>query len=230
MAPREGYDEPVDVPACVPSAVEAAVAEAVRQGRLWLLNGPASFQGEPLPAGVLTAAATLRAPLDPLPVQRLMADAVPDAWTSDEATVLALSVALAGQEGRPLPWTVLRRAVDDAIASRWLETTPGSDAWPCDVAGAAAVVLRPVAFERSSVTPKAAESRAAYTCSAVLDPAALQDLIDALPDIVKSAAGVPLEFRLDVALGDGGKDVAADTVASIDDLLREVNPDLRLKR
>ena len=231
MAPREGYEEPVDVPACVPSAVEAAVAEAVRQGELWLLNGPASFQGEPLPAGVLTPAATLRAPLDPLPVQRLMADALPDAWTSGEATVLALSVALAGQESRPLPWTVLRRAVDDAIASRWLETTPGSNAWPCDVVGAAAVVLRPpVAFEPSSAKPKAAESRAAYACSAVLDPAALQDLVDALPDIVKSAAGVPLEFRLDVALGDGGKDVDADTVASIDDLLREVSPDLRLKR
>ena len=231
MAPREGYEEPVDIPACPASAVEAAVTEAVRQGGLWLLNGPASFQGEPLPAGVLTPAATLRAPLDPLPVQRLMPDAAPDAWKAGEATVLALSVALAGQEGRPLPWTVLRRAVDDAIASRWLETTPGSDAWPCDVAGAAAVVLRPpVAFEPSSVTPKAAESRAAYSCSAVLDPAALQDLVDALPDIVKSAAGVPLEFRLDVALGDGGKDVAADTVASIDDLLREVSPDLRLKR
>ena len=55
-------------------------------------------------------------------------------------------------------------------------------------------------------------------------------MIDALPDIVKSAAGVPLEFWLDVALGDGGKDVDADTVASIDDLLREVSPDLRLKR
>ena len=47
---------------------------------------------------------------------------------------------------------------------------------------------------------------------------------------MKSAAGVPLEFRLDVALGDGGKDVGADTLESIDKLLREVNPDLRLRR
>ena len=62
-----------------------------------------SFQGETLPAGVLTPAAALRAPLDPLPVQRLMADAVPDAWTSDEATVLALSVALAGRRAVPSP-------------------------------------------------------------------------------------------------------------------------------
>ena len=85
MAPREGYEEPVDIPACPAGAVEAAIAEAVRQGNLWLLNGPASFQGEQLPAGVLTPAATLRAPLDPLPVQRLMPDAAPDAWKAGDA-------------------------------------------------------------------------------------------------------------------------------------------------
>jgi len=32
MAPREGYEEPVDIPACPAGAVEAAVTEAVQQG------------------------------------------------------------------------------------------------------------------------------------------------------------------------------------------------------
>ena len=123
---REGYEEPVAIPACPTTAVETAVATAVERGVLRLVNGPASFQGEPLPAGVLTASATLRAPMAPLEVQRLMPDAVPDAWTTGEATVLALSVALAGQEGCPIPWAVLRRAIDDAITSRWLEVAPGS--------------------------------------------------------------------------------------------------------
>ena len=231
MAPREGYEEPVDIPACPPSAVEAAVTGAVRQGSLWLLNGPASFQGESLPAGVLTGAATLRARLEPLPVQRLLPDAVPDAWKAGEATVLALSLALANQEGNPLPWAVLRRAVDDAVASRWLETTPGSGAWPCEVAGAAAVSLQPpVGFDPTSVTPTVSKTTTGYASSAVLDPAALQDLVDALPEIVKAAAGLPLEFRLDVKLGAGVKEVESDTVASIDKLLHEVSPDLGLKR
>ena len=234
MAAREGYEEPVDIPACPRRVVEAAVAEAVQQGSLWLLNGPASFQGEPLPAGVLTPAATLRAPLDPLPVQRLMPDAVPDAWQEGEASVLALSVALAAQEGRPIPWTVLRRAVEDAIASRWLETTPGSGAWPCEVGAAGAVSLRPpVDFDPASVTavtPPGAKTPAGYGSSAVLDPSALQDLVDALPDIVKAAAGLPLEFRLDVKLGASVKDVESSTLASIDELLRGVSPDLGLKR
>ena len=231
MAPREGYDEPVDIPACPAGAVEAAIAEAVRQGNLWLLNGPASFQGEQLPAGVLTPAASLRAPLDPLPVQRLTPDGAPDAWKAGEATVLALSAALAHQEGHPIPWTVLHRAVTDAIASRWLETTPASGTWPCEVAGAAAVVLRPpVDFDPTSVEPKVSEPRAGYTSSAVLDPAALQDLVDGLPEIVKAAAGVPLEFRLDVTLGNSGKEVASDVLESVDKLLGEVSPDLRLRR
>ena len=165
MAPREGYEEAVDIPACRRAAVEAAIAGAVERGLLWLLNGPASFQGEPMPAGILTATAAMRAPMAPLPVQRLLADAVPDAWNSGETTALALSVALAGQERCPVPWTVLRRAIDDAIASSWLEVGPGSGAWPCDVAGAAAVTLRPPAgFEPKSVS----ETSGAYTSSAAL--------------------------------------------------------------
>ena len=222
---REGYEEPVAVPACPVEAVEATVATAVERGVLRLVNGPASFQGEPLPAGVLTASAILRAPMPPVEVQRLMPDAVPDAWKANQTTVLALSLALAAKEGHPIPWTVLRRAVDDAIASRWLETIPGKGDWPCELTGAAEVALRPPAeFKPESVS----ETSGAYTSSAVVEPAGLQDLVDALPDIVKAAAGVTLEFRLDVTLGDG-KDVAPDTVESINQLLEDVNPELRLK-
>jgi hypothetical protein len=143
MIPREeGYEEPVLIPACPRAAVEAAIAEAVRQGTLWLVNGPASFQGEPVPAGVLTAAAQLQAPMPPLAVHQLMQDALPEAWKEGQTTALALSVALSGQVGRPVPWSVMRQAIEDAIKSRWLETAPGSGAWPCDVAGASAVILK----------------------------------------------------------------------------------------
>ncbi|KAF0112375.1 MAG: hypothetical protein FD149_2445 [Rhodospirillaceae bacterium] len=49
MVPKEGYEEPVIIPACPAAAVEAAVSDAVRQGILWLINGPASFCEEPPP-------------------------------------------------------------------------------------------------------------------------------------------------------------------------------------
>ena len=226
MAQREGYEESVAVPACPAAAVEAAVAEAIGRGSLWLLNGPASFQGEPLPAGVLTGAAELRAPLPPLPVQQLMPDALPDAWKTGAATALALSVALARREGHPLPWTVLRGAIDGALATRWLELTPDSGAWPCAPADASKVALRtPVDFKPTSVS----EAGDAYRSSAPLDPAALQDLVDVLPEVVKAAAGMPLEFRLDVTLG-AGQPIDEDAVTSINDLLADVSPDLRLNR
>ena len=54
--------------------------------------------------------------------------------------------------------------------------------------------------------------------------------MDGLPEIVKAAAGVPLEFRLDVTLGNSGKEVASDVLESVDKLLGEVSPDLRLRR
>ena len=181
---RDGYDEPVVTPVCSAAAVEAAVGDAVRQGLLWLLNGPASFQGEPVPAGVLTASAQLRAPMAPLQVDQLMQDSVPEAWKDGQTTALALSVALSTKTGQPVPWTVLRRA--------------------------------------SSNKPKGA-----YTSSAALKASALQDLVDVLPDIIKVAAGVPLQFQLCVTLGDG-QEIASETVAAINKLLEEVSSDLLL--
>ena len=43
--PRDGYDEAVAIPVCPRDVVEGAVSDAVVQGILWLVNGPASFQG-----------------------------------------------------------------------------------------------------------------------------------------------------------------------------------------
>ena len=188
MVPHEGYDEPVAIPACPREKVEAAVEQAVERGSLCLLNGPASFQGEAVPAGVLTATATLRAPMAPLPVQRLLPDAIADAWVSGEANVLALAAALAVQEGHPVPWSVLRRAIDDAMTARWLEAVPGSGTWPCEVTAAATVKLRTPTTERVDVAIPAE----AYKASAPLEPDALQDLVDALDEIVKASAGVRL--------------------------------------
>ena len=93
------------------------------------------------------------------------------------------------------------------------------------------VSLRPPAgFDPTSVTPTVSKTTAGYGSSAVLDPAALQDLVDALPEIVKAAAGLQLEFRLDVTLGASVKDIQTNTLKSIDKLLRDVSPDLGLKR
>ena len=232
MVKREGYEESVIIPACPGAAVEAAISDAVRQAVLWLVNGPASFQGEPAPSGVLTASAQLRAPMPPLSVDRLMQDAVPEAWKDGQTTALGLSVALSASSGRPVPWMVLRRAIDDAIKARWVELAPGSGSWPCDMAGAPAVMLKQPSASGGLTEPPRGEyvpkPKGVYTSSAVLEPAALQDLVDVLPDVVKVAAGVPLRFQLQITLG-GGDSVSSSTVEEVNKLLETVNPELAVR-
>jgi hypothetical protein len=229
---REGYVDAVTIPACPRTAVEAAISAAAQQGTLWLLNGPASFQSEQIPSGVLTSGAQLRAPMSPLLIDRLNEDAVPEAWKDGQTTAYALSVALTQQIGHPIPWTVLRGAIDSAIRSRWLELVPGGLTWPCDFANASTLTLRrPAAPELREGGPGESVPRRSgtYSSTAELAPEALQDLVEALPDIVRGAAGLPLQFQLTVTLGDG-VDVRPEVVASINELLQNINGDLLLKK
>lgn len=229
---REGYEEPVHIPACPQVAVEVAIGEAVHQGILWLVNGPAGFQGEAVPAGVLTAGAQLWAPMTPIPVDRLSQNALPEAWKDGETTALALSIALATQnKGRPIPWMIMRQAIEAGIASRWLALSPESGPWPCDVAGAAGIILKqPAAGGAAEPTPReyTPQPKGVYTCSAALEPSALQDLIDVLPDVIKTAAGIPLQFHLSVTLGNG-QEVGSEVIASINQLLKNVSTDLQIR-
>ena len=229
---REGYEELVGIPACSQAVVEAAITDAVQHGLLWLVNGPASFQGELLPPGVLTQAAILRAPLSPLSVNDLTQEALPEAWKDGRPTVLALSLGLSAQLGQPVPWTVLRDGIAGALKAHWLEVAPGSGPWPCEAAGASAVILKqpetPTNRTDSRPGEEVKEQPGVYTSSAQLDPAGLQDLTEVLPEIVKVAANVSLQFRLSVTVGDG-QAVDAETVESLNTLLEEVSENLRLK-
>ncbi len=228
---REGYEEPFAIPACPRAAIEDAVSEAVSQGTLWLVNGPASFQGETVPPGVLTEVAELRPPLRQLPVDQLTKDAVPEAWKDGRTNALALSAALSVQFGAPLPWSILRQTLDGAFRSRWLERAPDCGPWPCDAAGAAAVTL--IAPEKEEGLEENGEGiegtpPGALTAAADLETHELQNLVDVLPDIVAKAAGIPLKLYLRITLGDGDQ-MPAELRSSLNELLEGVNADLRLK-
>ncbi len=228
---REGYTETVGIPACPRAEVESAVLDGVRRGALWLVNGPASFQGEPVPPGVLSETAELRSPMPPLPGNRLTEDAVPKAWKDRKTSPPALSAALSVQIGAPLPWSILRRAIDEALGAGWLAMAGESGPWPCEVAGAAAVVLRAPDRTETGLGERGGASALSgtgtYSCSADLEPDELQDLVDALPEVMTAVEGVPLRFRLAVTLGDG-TETRAETIASVSKILEGVHPRLRL--
>ena len=229
---REGYEEPVAIPACPRAAVETAISDAVGQGVLWLVNGPASYQNETVPAGVLTNAAELRAPIAPLPVDQLTRDALPEAWQDGQISAFALSVALAPKTGAQPPWSIMRETIDNALGSGWLALAPDSGAWPCEAANADAVRLKepdatPSGFGAAKDGP-AAGSKGVLTSLSDLEGNELQDLVEVLPDVLSAAAGVPLRFSVRITLGDGG-DVPSETVSSVNDLLGSVKSDLSLK-
>jgi hypothetical protein len=139
-------------------------------------------------------------------------------------------VAFSTKIGQPVPWTVLRHAIDDAIKARWIELAPDSGLWPCEMAAASTVTLKQPAATGGTTGPGGGISKpkGVYTSSAALQPAALQDLVDALPDIVNAAAGISLRFQLQISLGEG-ESLSSSKVEEINTLLGSVSPELCVK-
>ncbi len=229
---REGYEEPVDIAGCLGEIVGAAIAEAVSRGILWLVNGPSSFQGEPVPAGVLTDSAELRAPLQPPAVNRLTKETLPEAWKNGQANAAALSAALATQIGAQPPWPVVCEAIKNALAARWLEKAANCGPWPCDVSGAADVTLvvpsqKPGVAEPSSTS--APPPKGTSTGVADLEPHEFQDLAEVLEKIVEAAAGVPLQLQVRISLGDGHSKTSPELRSTVNKLLKDAKINLHLE-
>ena len=151
--PREGYEDTFVIPKCEPDNTEMAISEAVRRGLVWLVNGPASILGEPVPDGILSPSATLLAPPKPIGVQELMESSIPDAWNDGKANALAIITALSAQRGRTLPWSTVQLAINSGIRTRWIQLSPDSTPWPCEFASAQHLILQ-VAETLRAADPK----------------------------------------------------------------------------
>ena len=226
--PREGYEDTVVIPKCEPAAVEAAIGVAVERGTLWLTNGPASILAEPNPAGLLTPSATLQPPPDPVGIEELMTESIPDAWNDGTTNALAVSAALSAKRGKTMPWCFVCGAIDAAIRARWVELADGSAPWPGDLAGAQHVVLR-VPKAGGSGKRKGAddEIKGLLVAEAMLLANGIQDLADEIPDLLQAAVGHDLKFRLRVEFG-GETRPDAGAVEQVNALLAEVSEELKL--
>ena len=222
--PMDGYEETVTLPKCEPEDVEAAVAQAVENGLVWLTNGPASILKEPVPAGVLGAAAMLHPPPERFDVHELMAETIPDAWKDGETNALAVATALSARRGMNLPWFTVQSAIEDGIRARWIEL--GDGAWPCDLAGARHVILR-VPKGDGNVKPPTPKPQGLLTAEAVLEVNGIQDLADQVPNIAKAAVGHDLRFNVRVEFG-GETAPAPEAVEEINELLSQVSDELKL--
>lgn len=228
--PREGYDDTFSIPGCDSSHVDKVIADAVEQGLLWMTNGPASILGEPVPPGILSPAAKLRPPPDPIAVDELMPSSIPEAWSEEKTNALAVATTLSTKRGVTLPWFSVQTAIESAIRTRWLELTDDSAPWPSNLAGAQHVVLQaptPGMIRDSEGSRYTQRPTGMLVAEASLEAHGIQDLADQIPGITQAAAGSSLSFNIRIELGD---DAAPDqaVVDKINDLLSQISDDLKL--
>lgn len=198
---RGGYNEGQQVPKANSDVVSAAIEKSVADGELWLVSGPTSLFKEPIPIGVLTDASLLLPPPEPLVAAAVLEANLPGAWKDGKASVAAILAQVSMQRGKPVPWVLVQQAVDGALRARIIELAPESPPWPCDPSNAAKVIVKAVSgIARppgdgggSSIVNDKSIAYRAY-----LQPNELQDLADALSDIMALQAkhGITIRFQL----------------------------------
>jgi hypothetical protein len=225
---RDGYQEPVPIPKAGQEVVDKAISGAVEDGTLWLLSGPASILGEPIPPGVLNAQSILSAPPGPIAPAEILPENLPGAWKEGLASALSIATSLSMKVGKTLPWKSIREVIGGALQARFLELGEGSQAWPCDFPSARFVLLR---LPKSAPPPPPPPPRGVLVAEADLEPSQIQDLGDIVPQLleIKAKANVPIRFRVRVEMGDGKALPSAGAVKEANAVLKSVRTDLELK-
>ncbi|MBT4822625.1 MAG: ATP-binding protein, partial [Lentisphaerae bacterium] len=112
---RSGYIEPLAIPKAEQTVIKGTVSEAVEEGRLWLTNGPASVLGEAIPTGVLTDQAVLHRPPAMIAAAEILPENLPDAWTDEGTSALAVATALSQKSEQTLPWKTVRDVITASL-------------------------------------------------------------------------------------------------------------------
>lgn len=228
----DNYEEPVRIPKVDDPVITGAVQEAVKNGLLWLTDGPASLLDEEVPTGYPTESSVLQAPPDPIPPLDIIPDNLPNAWSDNASTALTVASALSSVRGKTLPWVTVRRAIDDALKMRLVERGEDSGPWPCEFPEASKVTLQipsqVVPPVEPPVPPPPPVAPGTLVAQAELRPDEIQNMAESMGDLLKAAAGLKLKFSLRIELsGDG--EIGNETAGKVNDVLAEVADGLRLE-
>ncbi len=231
---RGGYAETVTIPNASLPVIEKAVTAAVEMGVAWLRSGPASLLAESVPAGVLSPAATLAAPPAIIPAAEILPENLPEAWKDGETTALAVASALSHKAGKVLPWKTIRDVVGGSLQARFVELVDSTTKWPCELHAAGTVRLKltagGVGTSSASGAAGAAPATKVLSASAYLEPSQIQDFADLVSRLleIKAKSKVPIQFRLQVDLGDGKTVPPKDVAAEVTAVLAEISGELQL--
>lgn len=224
---KDGYEEPLIIPQAEPAAVNVAIQTAVRNGALWLILGTASIHAEEIPAGLTAPDALLLPPPAPLSPMDVLRDRLPDAWQADTTTALAIMVALSTQHGKPLPWKLVRTALDGAFQAHYLERTVDSKRWPCDFGDAQWIKVRvPQVITPPPPPPPPPIPFGHRIAEADLQSNQIQDLAEVMGELLNIAGGYDLKFHLRLEVDEKIPD---EVVQKLNKLLDEVNKKFKFK-
>jgi len=198
---KGGYTENVLIPAVDSAAIATAIADAVKTGRVWLVNGTISVLGEEVPGGFVNESAQLFPPPSSISTADVLPGELTAAWTNGETNAQLIHAALSAKAGKPLPWTRVKQALDDAFRLGLIERPLGSAPWPCDMGGAAAVKIR---FREGKAEEKGG-SQDAKVASAELQVNEVQDFADHIDELREATAGQSLRICISVEIGEDGK-------------------------
>ena len=228
QVPKQGYEEPVVIPKAGRPVIEAAVNSAVQASQLWLLAGTASLCGEPVPPGLITDNSTLQAPLAPVSPVELLPEKLAAVWNNGTATGQGIAAALSERAGKPLPWLVVKNAIEEGLADADAGASRGQRTVAVDGSGTAALKLtlpgKPPSPPPLLPPPSPPGARSA---SADLDMGQFQDLVDQLGEFKKAAAGFDLKLHVQIELR-GGKPVPQAVVDRINELLARISSSLKV--
>jgi hypothetical protein len=230
---RDGYKEPMQIPKAAQPVVDKAIGAAVESGVLWLLSGPASILGEPIPAGVLNANAKLCAPPEVIGAPEILAENLPDAWKDGETSALSIATALSVKAGKTLPWKTVRDVITAAVNARFVELTKDSQPWPNDFSAAQFVKFKATTGGRQRGGREEGDERipGVLQATAELSPSQIQDLGDIVDKLtqIKAKTNTPLKFFVRIEVGDGKTKPAEQISKEINTLLKQVKDELELR-
>ena len=223
---KEGYEESLVIPKAEGSIVDAAIGEAVKLGLLWLVSGAASIYAEEVPAGLLMPGTLLLPPPLKITTMDVMPERLPEAWKEETTSALAITAGLSAKAGKPLPWKLVREALDGAFKAHYLERTVDSKPWPCDYGDAQWIKVRvPMIAPPPTPLPPLPPTDT-FIADAELEPSQIQDLADGMGEILGISAGNEIKFKVRIELE---KTSPKDVVNGLNDLLQEITPKLKLE-
>ncbi len=130
----------------------------------------------------------------------VLPERLPEAWKSETTSAMAVLAALSGKYGKPLPWRLVRDALDGAFQAHYLERTVDSKPWPCDYGDAQWIKIRVPKFAPPPPLPPPLPSSDVYVAEADLQPSQIQDLAEVMGDLLSAAAGNDLKFHVRIEL------------------------------